>query len=68
MSDPKRPWTDKPRGADDYAIGADANGNIHVMTPDEAAKAMGRRDAEDAAFAALDTIDDEPEPGEPTDE
>lgn len=48
-----------PRGKDEWAPGQRADGSIIVMTPDEALKAIGERNAYEDAFGdMLDNADD----------
>jgi hypothetical protein len=44
---------DGDRPADAIAPGANAEGKVVSYTPEEAAKLMGQRDADEEAFAAL---------------
>lgn len=59
MADPKDPINGE-RG-DTFAPGQQADGSINSMTEDEAAAALGRREADEAAFDGMlegDDVDD----------
>lgn len=58
MPDPKDPIASS-RESDNYGIGQMDDGRIDVMTPDEAAAAVGERDAYDEAFDDEDEFEED---------